>query len=72
MLCIYAPGNWVGALRELSGRAREDWSGVLRGWGCEVFENTRGDESEEEEENDDEAEDGELTHVPARLRCMAG
>lgn len=71
VLCVFAPGEWVGALKELAGTGRESWKGILRAWGAVVFEGTEeGSSGSGESEEEDEEE--ELTHVPARLRCMAG
>jgi hypothetical protein len=71
VLCVYTPGEWVGALKELSGTPRENWKAVLKSWGCVLPEDTTQDE---EMEDDEEASDDDdvPTHVPARLRCMAG
>lgn len=74
VLCIYTPGEWVGALKELSGTPRENWKAVLKGWGCVLPEEKSEDQEmgDDDEEEDEDDEDDELTHVPARLRCMAG
>jgi len=71
VLCVYTPGEWVGALKELSGTARENWRAVLKSWGCVLAE----EKAEDEEMNDGEEDSDENsapTHVPSRLRCMAG
>jgi hypothetical protein len=68
VLCVYSPGEWIGALKELSGTGRENWKGVLKGWGCVVPDDEDMDDDDDEESEEEE----ELTHVPAKLRCMAG